>query len=209
MANVALEYDRILNAEGGLTSDGLTNMGITIATYNMLAGTLGVTNSFYKLTENDVELFIDYFWNEIRGDEIQNQAIAATLLDWYWNSGNNAIESVAAVLNNIYGYNLTDRAAPPSDGFINDLNGVSDQKDLLNNITQARKDYYTSLAANNPGKFAQDLKGWLNRVQNLYNEVVAYTKANKAAVVIFSFATLTLIGIGLYHGRHKKMERRK
>jgi uncharacterized protein YcgL (UPF0745 family) len=80
-----------------------TNKGVTWKTLETLAPRLGYSATpqlFYAMPDDTWGKIFKYgYWDIIRGDEIESQAIAETLADWAWASGSSvAILQLKAVL---------------------------------------------------------------------------------------------------------------
>lgn len=68
-----------------------TNKGITWETFSTNAAKLGyaATPELFLLMPDDVwlKIYKKLFWDSVKGDDIQSQAIAEFLTDWAWGSG--------------------------------------------------------------------------------------------------------------------------
>lgn len=106
-------------------------------------------NQFYKL----------HFWDNIKGDRIDNQSVATYIYDWYVNAGRNAIKELQRVLG------ITDDGLF-GNGTLAAINAADDT--LLAKLHEAREAYYNRIATGGNAKF---LKGWLNRSGNMYEKL--------------------------------------
>lgn len=110
----------------------------------------------------DVDSFYqENFWNGIKGDEIENQAVATYLYDFYVNAMHNTTKCLQRVL----GITADGAFGSGTLSAVNNYNG-----DLLLDLHTARKNYYLSIAV---GHNAQFLSGWVNRANNLYAKLRA------------------------------------
>ena len=99
MARLDILAPFILSWEGGYNKTkgdrgGATNKGVTLETWRRYGYD---KNGDRVINEKDVMLITEadavnrilrpVYWNKWRADEIQCQAIANLVVDWYWNSG--------------------------------------------------------------------------------------------------------------------------
>lgn len=98
MAKIDILAPFILSYEGGYGNDpadkgGPTNRGVTLATWRMYGYD---KNGDGKIDEKDVRLISEKdatnimkkrFWDVWLGDQIKDQSLANTLVDWLWASG--------------------------------------------------------------------------------------------------------------------------
>ena len=96
MADVKQYFPFVFKWEGKIANNkndhgGLTNMGVTWATFQTLAKSqLGIEptkDNFYKMTKAQVEKIITWFWNQQHGNDIKDQRVANVIVDWSWGSG--------------------------------------------------------------------------------------------------------------------------
>jgi hypothetical protein len=105
-------------------------------------------------------LFKLIYWDTIKGDLINSQELANSIVDMCFNSG----QHEASII-------IQRCVMTPTDGIIGQhtvdaINGFPDQHQLYLNYQAGRCSYYHDLVENNP-KYQVDLVGWLNRVENL------------------------------------------
>lgn len=180
MANHKLIIPHILKWEGGIsraktdtassnTAPGTggvhTNKGITWGTFQHLAPQVGVEatpNNFLTLPNNAWEkIFKKGYWDAIKGDLIQNQNIANFLVDIAWGSGSGvAVKALQRALNFIGFETAIDGKIGKQT--IDNANKAEPGK-LLDVLYENRKKQL--VAYNQPA----NLKGWLNRLNSLYN----------------------------------------
>lgn len=176
MADVSGIYDHINKWEGGLVNNpadpgGLTNRGITLTTFKNLApkllGIEGNADNLRALTDDQWKIIIKWFWDQVCGDEINDQCIANIIMDWYWGSGDWAISNVVRVLNNNYGYSIEDKRvnAKMTQEIIDAIN-AQDPVDLYKNLYNQRIAYYNNIVQASPS-LSVFLKGWTNRANDL------------------------------------------
>jgi len=104
-----------------------------------------------------VAFYKSKYWDAISGDSINDQNAAAFFFDWSVTSGK-AIKKVQSLV----GVDADGAVGPQTIAAINNYNG-----NLLDDMKNARINYYKSLVVNNPAlnKF---LNGWLNRINNFF-----------------------------------------
>lgn len=98
------------------------------------------------------------FWQPLRGDAIDSQAVANFVFDWYVNSGKHAIKTLQKCV------------GMPQDGIVGNqtldaTNGYHEQ-DLLAKLKKARIDFYNAIVARDASQ-AKFLTGWINRTERL------------------------------------------
>ncbi len=114
-----------------------------------------VHNTHYPDLDGAVDdWYYENEWKDINGDSISSQAIATYFYDWHVNSGG-AVKQVQKVI----GVN-------PDGQFGNKSIAALNSKDWLLEIHMMRLAYYKSL--NQP----QFEKQWMQRAENLYNELI-------------------------------------
>ena len=174
-------FPRIIRAEGvrftitQYDNGGATKFGITLMTYKDYCRSQlsfcdkngdRVLNAFdlSLTTLNDVKpIYKQNYWNRVKADEVQNQAVAEILTDIVINcgfkQGSNHIKFVQKSLK-IKPTGLLDKRT------ISKINKANSRKVYLT-IYKYRNGYYKKIGVGKQGKF---LKGWLNRIQNLKKE---------------------------------------
>ena len=106
------------------------------------------------------------FWDKIKGDEIESQAVANALYDFAVNSGvKTAVKKIQQVIN-MFGTG----AQIAEDGILGnatlaEINKL-DSNALCNALCDMRKAFFEEIAKK--GQNAKFLKGWLNRVKDFY-----------------------------------------
>ena len=109
------------------------------------------------LSEPDAEIVVKKeYWDVVKADQINNQSVAESLVDWGYNCG---IYYAAKKVQEILGLTADGNIGPKSLEAINSAN----QEDLFNKITAVRKQHYQDIVNKNNSQ-SKFLKGWLNRV---------------------------------------------
>jgi lysozyme family protein len=170
MADFLAAIPYTLNYEGGYaTYDGDTYAGITRKNFPNWEG-WAILDNYMPLKSRQLVDNIDLkakinmfykanFWDKIKGDYIDNQAVATYFHDWYVNAGNKAIVEVQHVI-----------GCDPADGIFGSgsLAKLNEAGDCLTDIHNARVLYYNRVGVNGSAKF---LQGWLNRANDLYGKL--------------------------------------
>ena len=163
MADYRILKPFILRWEGGFVNDpndsgGATNKGVTIATFRKYKGASATVDDLKAITDEDwTAIFKTMYWDKCKADEINSQAVANLIVDWYWMSGTNAIKYVQRLI------------GTAEDGIVGKqtlakLNAKGDG--LVLPIYDYRKDFYHRIVANRPTQ-KRFLRGWLNRLNAL------------------------------------------
>ncbi|MFM2041481.1 MAG: hypothetical protein RLY86_57 [Pseudomonadota bacterium] len=178
MADFAQFLPIVLRNEGGWVDNphdpgGATNKGVTfhtLKTYATLIGVPPTLDSLRALTDDQAgKIYKVEFWDNVFGDEIQDQNLANMLCDFYINAGHHAIDVFMQTLNHMGsnhtpGGRLTRRV-------LQSLN-FHDQDVLYMQYKAARKNYYQQLVLHHP-VLRTFLKGWLARVDSFPNVPVS------------------------------------
>lgn len=155
---------------------GATKFGVTLQTYTNFCGMPFVTivcdkNKDNRITSSDLALvtlgdvkpiYKQNYWNVIKGDMIQNQAIAEFITDFVVNSGGSGsnIKSIQRILGTV------------QDGRIgsNTINAINRQnpKILFLKLFAFRMSFYKKIVLRNNSQ-QRFLKGWINRIVHLKN----------------------------------------
>lgn len=170
MAKIEILAPWILSWEGGYNKvkgdrGGATNKGVTLETWRKYGYD---KNGDRVINERDVMLITEkdaterilkpVYWDKWRADEIQSQAIANLLVDWYWNSGVYGIRIPQYVL----GVKVDGCVGPKT---IAAINSHPDQRALFVRLWKERKEYFQRLGAKPTQK--KFLAGWLNRLNSM------------------------------------------
>ena len=159
----------ILKWEGNFVNDpldrgGATNKGVTIAVWKAQGydknGDKKIDVADLKLiTAEDATMIMKKnYWDRWKADQIKNQAIANTLVDWVWGSGAWGIKIPQRIL------------GVKDDGIvgIKTLEALNKQnpKEFLEKLYLARFNFLDGIVASNPSQ-KRFIKGWKNRMNDL------------------------------------------
>lgn len=191
MANCDKLFPFILKWEGGFANDpadsgGATNMGVTIGTWKQCGydkdgdGDIDV-HDLKKISKDDVRnrVFIPYFWNRWKADNIQSQKVANILVDWVWGSGAHGIKIPQGIL------------GVKVDGIVGQktLNAVNfaDPDELFDALFKARVNFLNDIVSKSVAAYERKIgrrateqeklkytkkrfiKGWLRRLNDIKN----------------------------------------
>lgn len=191
----------IKGAEGGWVNNpddqgGETNKGITYATWEQFFG--DTHDRFMAMSDADwAYIFLHGYWNAILGNQINSQAIADFLVDWYWGSGTYAVRHLQQVLNDLgYAVSIDGAMGPQTLAAVN----AADPQTLLDALNANKAQFYQSIVDNDPSQ-AQFLQGWMNRLNSLYAQVSSYigdiaTPGTSAVLLFFCLVSLATLHIG-------------
>ena len=102
-----------------------------------------------------------HYWDKIKADQINSQAVANILLDWFWMSGVNATKGIQRLV----GVNPDGKIGPASIKAINETIAKNEKK-FVEQLYEVRAQYYTNIIVRNP-KLESFRKGWINRLNDL------------------------------------------
>lgn len=191
MANFTTAYNLVADAEGGYqnhpndtgnyNSRGQlvgTNWGISAPVYEKYTGRPPSAEDMRNMSAATAKsIYKNAFWDDIRGDEIQNQAVANIFFDGRVNHGRTGTKIIQKVL------------GIPQDGKVGrqTLQAINraNPEQLYIAYREARRAFYYELADSRPS-LSVFLQGWLNRLAT-FNE---YTGG---AVAIGGGAALALL----------------
>jgi lysozyme family protein len=189
----------------GKGSNGLsyhTNKGVQWVVFQNNASQLGYTASCSNFLSmpNDIwaKIYKELFWNNIKGDDINNQAIANTLVEWAWLSGvNGSLNSAILFFKTNYNKAFTSYAQIAK--YVNELDNEGRSGELFDKLYSHRVTFYKNL--NQPDNY----KGWINRLKAFYlqNKIYALSKGQKVAISIGAIAILAA-SIYYYYGNISK-----
>jgi len=175
-------YQNHPNDPGNFNSLGQnvgTNKGISARFYEGIINRPPTVADMKAITTAQAtQMYRQYFWNPVRADEINSQAVANTIVDHHVNSGQ-GVRLAQQVLNNRFGKKLkVDNSMGPLT--LAAINSVH-ESNFVPAYNQARADFYATL--NNSPSF---LAGWLKRLESF-----AVTHQKK----ILGFNTIVAIGL--------------
>lgn len=163
MAKTVVLKPFIRSWEGGYAnipgdSGGATKWGVTIGTFRNIFGKEKTVADLKAMTEEQWDyIYEKKFWDKWKASDIQNQAIANLLVDWYWGSGTYGIKLPQKVL----GVKIDGLVGPKT---IAAVNNYPNQRELFVKLWKEHEAYYTRIATGAKKKF---LKGWLNRLNGI------------------------------------------
>lgn len=168
MAQSSILIPFIQSWEGGWTdnpadSGGATMRGITLATFIRWRLDNGLPRpdktDLRAITEAEWrDIFHFYYWNRLRADDIQSQAVANMLVDWYWHSGITSVRNLQRLCRVI----ADGIIGPKTLAAVNACN----PEQLFRQLREARITYLTGITERRPDQ-RQFLKGWLRRVNSI------------------------------------------
>ena len=162
MTNLQLAMDFTLKAEGRFTVDngGPTMWGVTQRVYDSYRLNHKLdSQSVALISAEEVEEIMDKeYWQPAHCEELPVK-LGIALFDWVYNHGvTGAIITLQRCLGIAY-----DGVFGP-----NTAKAIADAPaSLLPQFLDARRSWYEEAAATHPAIFRKDIKGWLNRVDNL------------------------------------------
>jgi len=151
MANFDIAFKRTMEFEGGYSNDpddngGETKYGISEKSYPKL--------SIRELTLNEVKhIYVDSYWNGIRGDEIENQELANVLFDTAVNIG---LKEAIIMVQKIIGTTVDGIVGSITLNWLNTL----EPECLIERYKLARIRYYYDISNKRNRKF---FFGWVRR----------------------------------------------
>ena len=177
-----------------------TNKGVQWQTFVGLASKGGYTancSGFLNMPDSIWgKIFKIGYWDAVKGDLINNQAIANTFVEMTWGSGLGNIDGKSGTLpflrkffNANYGKDLTSMTAMVD--FVNQLDSEGKTPELFEQLNTFRASKYKAM--NQPTY----LKGWLNRLNKFYLWNKPYAISTKTKIGI-SAVTIIVIGAFIY-----------
>lgn len=180
-----------------------TNRGITYQTFEALSKDGGYTNNqenFIKMPDSIwLKIYRTGFWDAMKGDKYNSQAIANAVVDFAWASGTGgATKSLIKFLA---------KKGIKADGvnsIVEGFNKLTEKgdKQIFNELIDHRKDFFNSLGEkSNPGGAYTD--GWMARMEKmrteglkLVSEGAEYVKRNWLPTTLIVTGTAAIL-IGL------------
>lgn len=160
----------ILSFEGGYVNSkvdrgGATNMGVTIATWRAQGydkngdGVIDVKDLKLLSVADAVNIMRKNYWNRWKADQINDQSIANTLVDWTWASGRNGI----VIPQQMLGVTADGIVGPQT---INALNRQP-AKAFFEKLQKRRKQYIDNVIKAHPEQKAHK-NGWYRRINSIH-----------------------------------------
>ena len=154
--------------EGGFVNNpadkgGITNCGVTLATFRAIFGKDKTVDDLKKMTDKQWSQIMKVYWDACKGDSIKSQAVANIVVDWNVNSGMTGRKAVQRV----FGLYADGIFGPKTLSALN----AEPQRCVFCKIKSAREDFYRKIAEKTPSQLVF-LKGWLNRLKSFeYDDV--------------------------------------
>jgi lysozyme family protein len=164
-SNWKRSFELMLQSEGGFANHpsdpgGMTNLGVTKATWENWVGRQSDESEMRSLTADKVEpMYKKKFWDAVRGDELK-VGIDYLMFDFAVNAGaGRAIKTLQTSI------------GVPADGGFGPVTMAAMKSykpvKLIERFSQAKEDFYRSL-----NTFEVFGKGWLNRVERVKGEAL-------------------------------------
>ncbi len=174
-----------------------TKYGVSAILYKHIKGKCPTVEEMKNLTKNEAkEIWRRGVWNTIKGDSIKSDAIAELILD-STGLGNSGYLHTRQAINDTLGTKIpATRKMVFTKEEIALINKAPEKK-LIENLYLRRKNFFeTHSQADIYGK------GWMNRLNEVYNRVIIFAVEKKSPIVI----TLGLIALSfaLYKYLFKK-----
>ena len=185
----------ILSWEGGFVNDpadagGATNKGVTIGTFRQVFGKDKTVADLKAMTNSQWHtIFKKFYWDRWRADEIMNQSIANTCVDWVWASGSYGITNIQKLL----GVTADGVVGPKTIAALNS----KDAKKLFRDIYAARLSYYNRIIQASVQKYERKIgrkatqaeklrytnerfrKGWMRRLDGIQYGSLIYNNGSR------------------------------
>jgi len=168
-----------------------TNKGIQWITFKSNASSLGYEPSCanFKNMPDSIwnKIYKKIYWDGMNCDDINNQAIANSLVEMAWGSG---VGGAKSIMNNFILKKYATKVETIKDivNFVNKLDKNGQTPELFERLYDYRKSHYKAL--NQPS----NLKGWWNRLNSFYvlNKPYAISNAGKASLLVAGVLILTV-----------------
>lgn len=193
MADYRVLVPKIKSWEGGYVNDpddsgGTTNKGVTLATFCTWYGKDKTAADLAHITDEQwLYIFLNGFWNKMRGDSIKSQSIANIIVDWGWASGP---ATAAKEIQKIVGTDVDGIIGPKTLTAIN----TAKQKTLFEKIKTARLEFVDNLVKKRP-KDKKYIKGWKARINSF--EFTDGTSGTNTGVVFLALAAVLAVGVAI------------
>ena len=156
----------ILSFEGGFVNDpkdrgGATNKGVTIATWKAQGydkngdGVIDVKDLKLISVADAINIMRKNYWNRWRADEIEDQNLANTLVDWTWASGKHGI----VIPQQMLGVTADGIVGPKTIKALNDVYASS----FFERLRKRRLQFIDNIIKNNPSQ-KRFMAGWYRRI---------------------------------------------
>jgi len=190
-------YQKIPSDPGNYNSRGElvgTNHGISAKTFERVYGYPPSKQDMLNITETEaLNIFKRLYWNKIKGDYINSQAVAETFADHAINSGVGTAVKLMQYALQALGYNVT------ADGIMGNqtLNAINsaDAGKLFREYNDRRRIYYSGLK-----NFSRWGRIWFNRIRDLERKHLPFLYKHNGFVVLF----FLLFGLTLFFIKYKR-----
>lgn len=166
------EFDKyapkLLQFEGGYVNHpedrgGITNKGITLATYREYCGQHKTIKDLQNMSYGTWQKIMkDMYWDKCNADKIENQSLAEIIVDWCVNSGMVGLRKVQEIV----GCKPDGIAGPITLSLIN----TSDAETLFDRLWKARHQFYVNIVKRSPSQKVF-MNGWMNRLNSFKFEL--------------------------------------
>lgn len=195
----------VLSFEGGLSNDPQdtashcapfpgayhTNKGVTYCTFNSISTSLGLSNdysTFTRMTDQDIAKFLYYYYNSVRGPEIDDFT-ALAMTEAAWGSGpKRAVEHLQSALNTFGNTLAIDGVFGPKTLIAANR---ANPKALYREYWKQRRAYINYLLS--LPTYDQNRTGWLRRINDF---LAKFPIASSSGLLIL---------IGLFLAVHKDL----
>jgi len=168
-SNFDKAFDLVMKSEGGYVNDpsdrgGETNLGVTIAAWGAYLGRNIQPGEMKALTREQVKPFYkQMYWDKVKCDDLP-KGVDYAVFDFAVNAGTGRAakflqRAVGAVDDGVIGAGTLALVAKAL------------TKDLLDNFSKQKEDFYRGLAETNASQ-QKFLKGWLARVEHVHDDAI-------------------------------------
>lgn len=170
MANIDILAPFILSFEGGFVNDpldsgGATNKGVTISTWRKVGydkdgdGDIDVADLKLITDREAVNAVLrPHYWNRWKADQIANQSLANTLVDWVWGSGINGIKIPQRML----GVTMDGIVGQKTLAALNSR----DPRQFFDELYDEREKFFKRICTAKPSQ-KRFLNGWMRRLNSI------------------------------------------
>lgn len=167
MADFAKYAPKLLQLEGGFVNHsddkgGITNKGITLATYRAYCGQQKTIKDLQNISYGTwCKIMKDLYWDKVQGDKIENQSLAEIIADWAVDSGQLGIRKAQDII------------GCKADGIVGSITismiNTSDASILHERIWKARQQFYINIVKRHPSQ-KMFMARWMNRLNKFQFE---------------------------------------